>query len=320
MPQRTVVDWDAIAASARPNGVIARWELNKLGVSDKMISKRCLPGGPWRRLLPGVVCLSNGEPTWAQLVEGALRYARRGAIVTGLAAARLHGLRRLPPIDRVHLLVSNDHQPASYGYVTVERTWRMPGSDKQGGFPVAPVTRAVLDGTRRLFDQSAVDALIAEAVQRGFTTPHELADELELGSRRGTSRPRATVRTLFAGARSKAEADAYRLAAASKLPKPCWNPTLLAPDGRRLPTPDGWFDDVALAWEIDSLEFHLSPDDYARTLRRHAIMTGAGIIVLHTLPSRLVREPAAVISELRAAHAQAARRPRPQITCEPAAM
>jgi hypothetical protein len=120
---------------------------------------------------------------------------------------------------------------------------------------------------------------------------------------------------MFAGARSKAEADAVRLVSGSRLPQPRWNPTLIASDGSKLPTPDGWFDEVALAWEIDSLEFHLSPDDYDLTLRRHAIMTGAGIIVLHTLPSRLVREPTAVMKELSAAYAQAAFRPRPNIMC-----
>ena len=315
MPQQTSVNWRAVATAAEPHAVIARWQLNELGVSDKMIWERCRPGKAWRRLLPGVVSLHNGDPTWLQQVEGALRYARRGAVVTGLAAARLHGLRRVPVIDRVHLLVPEDKQPATYGYVIVERTKRLPVAERVSGFPVAPVTRAVLDGARRIQHQGEVDALVAEAVQRGLTTPRELASELDLGSRRGTSRPRSAVLALFAGTLSKAEADAYRLVRASQLPQPCWNPTLLTSDGSRLPTPDGWFDDVALAWEIDSLEFHLSPGDYDRTLRRHAIMTGVGITVLHTLPSRLVREPGAVLRELRAAYAQAARRPRPPIVC-----
>jgi hypothetical protein len=319
MPRITPVNWKAVEAAAEPHAVIARCQLNELGVSDKMIWERCRPGRTWRRLLPGVVSLRNGEPTWLQQVEAALRYARRGAMITGLAAARLHGLRRIPPTDRVHLLVADDKQPATYGFVMVERTKRLPEPQHRSGFPVAPITRAVLDGTRRLLDQGDVDALIAEAVQRGLTTPQQLADELTTGSRRGASRPRTAIRAMLAGARSKAEADAHRIVSASRLPQPRWNPTLTAPDGNRLPTPDGWFDDVALAWEIDSLEFHLSPDDYSRTLRRHATMTGAGIVVLHTLPSRLVREPAAVLRELGAAYAQAALRPRPPIVCGEAA-
>src|SRR2546430_4809310 len=191
MPRRTSVNWDAVATTAEPHAVIARWQLNQLGVSDKMIWERCRPGRPWRRLLPGVVSLHNGEPTWVQQIEAALRYARRGAIVTGLAAARLHGLRRVPPFDGVHLLVPDDKQPATYGYVIVERTKRLPLAERKGGFPVAPATRAVLDAVRRMHQQGEVDALVAEAVQRRLTTPRELADELRLGSRRGASRPRS---------------------------------------------------------------------------------------------------------------------------------
>ncbi|HEV8557961.1 MAG TPA: hypothetical protein VGR06_16410 [Actinophytocola sp.] len=313
MPRRNKVNWQAVEAAAQPHSVIARWQLNQLDVSDRMIWERTRPGGIWKRLLPGVISLHNGDPSWLQQVEAALRYARRGAMVTGLAAARLYGLRRVPPTDRVHLLVPIDKQPATYGFVVVERTTRPPRPELKGGFPVAPLTRAVLDGSRRLLRQDDVDALIAEAVQKGLTTPRKLADELDTGSRRGAGRPRVTIEAMFAGARSKAEADAYRLVDASCLPRPVWNPTLIAPDGSRLPTPDGWFDDVALAWEIDSLEFHLSPKDYERTLRRHAIMTAAGIVVLHTLPSQLVREPAAVLNELSAAYRQAALRPRPPI-------
>jgi hypothetical protein len=306
----------AVAAAAEPHAVIARWQLNELGVSDKMIWKRCIRGGTWQRMLPGVVCLHNGEPTLFQLIESALRYARRGAIVTGLAAAWLHGLRRLPVLQNVHVLLPIGKQPQTYGHVIVERTARLPEFQLRQGFPVAPLTRAVLDGARRLTRQDAVDAMIAEAVQRNLTTPRRLADELNEGSRRGASRPRKAIQAMLAGARSKAEADACRLVSRCRLPQPKWNPTLQAPDGSKLPTPDAWFDDVALAWEIDSLEFHLSPRDYQRTLQRHALMTGAGIIVLHTLPSRLVREPQEVLGELSAAYRQAALRPRPPIRCE----
>ncbi|MFL6143127.1 MAG: hypothetical protein ACJ72N_14835 [Labedaea sp.] len=316
MPRPNSVDWDAVTAAAKPHAVIARWQLNLLGVTDGMIWERCRPGGVWRRVLPGIISLHNGEPVWTQQLEAALRYTRRGAMITGLAAARLHGLRRIPPIERIHLLVPHAKQPASYGNVIVERTTRLPNPMHRNGFPVAPATRAVLDGARRLVVQVQVDALLAEAVQRGLTDPSELAGELNEGTRRGTTRARLAIRAMLAGTRSKAEADAERLVTASHLPRPRWNPTLTTSDGRRLPTSDGWFDEVGLAWDIDSLEFHLSPDDYDRTLRRHATMTGAGIIVLHTLPSRLVNEPAAVLSELTAVYAQAALRPRPPIVCQ----
>jgi hypothetical protein len=211
------------------------------------------------------------------------------------------------------MLVPEEKQPNSYEYALIERTIRRPNVVNRQGFSVADVTRAVTDATRRMTNRSAIEALLSEAVQRGYTTPKKLIEELNEGSTRGTARPRAALVGISQGTRSAAEADGRRLILRAGLPLPLWNASLYLATGERLPTPDAWFDKVALAWEIDSLEFHLSPVDYERTLRRHAAMTSAGIFVVHTLPSRLKKEPEAVISELRKAYAQAARRPRPAI-------
>jgi hypothetical protein len=37
--------------------------LESVGVPRRSISRRCRPGGPWQRLLPGIVLLGNSEPT-----------------------------------------------------------------------------------------------------------------------------------------------------------------------------------------------------------------------------------------------------------------
>ena len=80
----------------------------------------------------------------------------------------------------------------------------------------------------------------------------------------------------------------------------------LVADGVVLAVVDAWFDDVGLAWEIDSYEYHLSPSSYAATLARHAVLTAHGVVVLHTLPSRLHREPRRVLDELCGSYEQAA--------------
>ena len=82
--------------------------------------------------------------------------------------------------------------------------------------------------------------------------------------------------------------------------------------GRRIATPDAWWPDVGLAWEIDSLDYHLAPEDYRRTVERNARYAAHGIPFLQTVPVRLTTEPGKVLDELRAAHAAAAARPRPQ--------
>jgi hypothetical protein len=99
---------------------------------------------------------------------------------------------------------------------------------------------------------------------------------------------------------------------------PIWNPRLVDVDGRLIAVPDAWFDDVAMAWEIDSREWHLSPEDYDRTVQRRSAMMAAGVVVMHTQPSRLARSPADVRTELRNTYAQACSRPRPAVRALPA--
>lgn len=318
MPRKVPVPWTDIHAVA-PHGVISRRELLAHGVPARTITHRARHGGPWTRLLPGVYLMHSGTPSAHQRLDGALRYAGPGSMITGLRAARLHGLKRLPDSDAVHVLVPDDAQPNSYGYAIVERTTRLPVAVQRTGFPLAPVTRAVLDAARRLTDPEQVQAILAEAVQRGFTSPRELLTELNAGSSRGSAVPRRMLSEIHGGARSVAEGAAMRLAKRSGLPAPEWNVPVLGSRGAVLAVADAWFDDVAMAWEIDSFEFHLSPRDYARTLRRHNAMVAEGIVVVHTLPNDIRRQPHRVIAELRAAYEQARLRPRPPVTYIPAA-
>lgn len=300
-------------APAASNLVLTRKELAVLGVTERMIWARVRAGGPWQRLHPGVIMLRNGTPTPPQSIDAALRYAGPNAILTGISACGLYGMQRLPTAEDVHVLIPHRNRRLSVDGVLVERTTRIPPTTSRAGFPVASLTRAVLDAARRLRGREQVEALLAQAVQRGMTTPRRLRAELDEGSVRGSALPRAVLASLERGAQSPAEVWGVQLAARSGLPEPQWNARLFTSAGVALAKTDAWFDEVAMAWEIDSYDWHLSPADYARTLRRHAILTAAGVIVLHTLPSRLRTEPKAVIAELRAAYHQASQRPRPDI-------
>ena len=110
-----------------------------------------------------------------------------------------------------------------------------------------------------------------------------------------------------------AEARAKELSKRLPVPPSHWNPTIHTPGGVYVGCPDGWWDDVALAWEIDSVDFHFSKDSYARTLRRNTRYAAAGITVVPTLPSRLRDDPRGVLCELEAAYRTAASRPRPSV-------
>ncbi|WP_273937519.1 hypothetical protein [Kutzneria chonburiensis] len=162
-----------------------------------------------------------------------------------------------------------------------------------------------------------VRALLSEAVQRGRCRPADLLAELDTGSRRGSALPRRVLSEVGEGVHSVAEAHGLRRWRAANLPNAMWNVPVYDSSDRFVAIPDAWCDEVALAWEIDSFEWHLDAKGYAKTVARNTRYATAGIVVVQTLPSRLRDDPQGVIAELRAAYAAAKARPRPPVQARP---
>lgn len=307
---------DALPRTGHP-AVMRALVLEAMGVPAQTTYRRCRPGGPWQRVLPGVIVLHNGVVSQRQRIAAALLYAGRNAMVTGAEGCRLHGLRDIANDGRIHVLVPAQRKVHSSGFVVVERTIRLPKPVAAKGLPVSPVPRSVLDACRRMSSYDPCRALLSEAIQRRMTTLHSLYTELDSGSRRGTAIPRRVLGELGSGARSVAEIDAARVWKRSGLPPAQRNGRLLGADGRYIASPDAWCDEVAFAWEIDSQAHHAGTAGFEATLARNARYAAAGIVVLQTLPARLRSEPGAVIRELRAAYRAAEARPRPPVVFQP---
>ena len=234
-------------------------------------------------------------------------------LITGYHAARSYGLRKAVDPGFVHVLVPHDHKPTSVRFATVERTRFFPKAVVRDGIPLAPPARAILDGLRRVRELDPVRALLIEAVQSGVCSLSDLHDELKNGSQRGTAVPRRVLSEIDQDIRSVAEADTLKIWQRAGLPAVLRNVTILDADGQYVGMPDSWCDQLGLAWEIDSYEFHFSKADYAKTLQRNSRYTAAGITFVQTLPTRLRTEPDLVIDELRASAAVARRNPRPSV-------
>ncbi|OJY45778.1 MAG: hypothetical protein BGP03_20045 [Pseudonocardia sp. 73-21] len=288
-------------------GVATARQLVEFGFSERTVYRRCLDGGPWQRILPGVILLFTGRPTRTQQVHAALLLCGPDAVVTGLEVCRRHGVRRgpaRPVVDsgeyaEVQVLIPDDRQVRSVGFVHVTRTKRLPGGPTRDGVPLAAVPRAC-----------------ADAVQRGVCTISSLAEELDSGSRRGIAAPTAVLKELRAGVRSAAELAAKRLWPKTGLPEPWWNATVRDAEGRFLGIADCWLDEVAVVWEIESSEWHLSPEDHDLTVERAAGFTAAGAVHTATKPTKLETDAPYVIGQLRATYEQASNRARPTLTAE----
>ncbi|MHC1563375.1 hypothetical protein ACR9E3_30840 [Actinomycetospora sp. C-140] len=285
-----------------------------MGVLSSTITRR-VQAGAWDRSAYGVISLTGPPKTADQRSAAALLYGGDGAVLSGSAAARLHGLQRVPD-DRGALLVLVDHRRhrVSRAPITVERTHRLPEPVVVNGLRIAPVARAVLDAARRLRDLDQIRALLAEAVQRGLVSVRALRRELAAGCQRGTAKVRRVLVELDDGVRSAPEAWARSIAATiPEFSSIVWNPRLVLEDGTWLADPDGWLDEVGLAWEIHSFKHHGDPEAFDATLHREARMTGHAVHVVAHTPRQLRDDRAQVRADLLAAHAVASARPRPAV-------
>ncbi|KOX25534.1 hypothetical protein ADK67_16960 [Saccharothrix sp. NRRL B-16348] len=178
--------------------VIKAADLKAAGVPGYLIDLKCRPGGPWQRILPGVVLLSASPPTRAQRLQAALAYAGPKAVVTGVDALHAHGLHTLPPPARIHLLQPATNRRSCAEHVLLERTTRPPKVVVEAGLPLAEPTRATLDAARHEPDPLRQHHLLSTAVRSGLCTLTSLTRELNAGSKRGTATPRATLKLLSA--------------------------------------------------------------------------------------------------------------------------
>jgi hypothetical protein len=285
------------------DGVVRVSDLRAAGMSNHALAARCRPSGPWRRILPGVVVLSNTPPTRRQLVRAALLYAGQKAVLTGVDAVRAHGLA-MPEVGQVVVLIPASRRQNSHRYLTVERTTRLPPAVRREGLPVAPLARAIMDAARHERDDERIAALVLPPVRQGACTIAELRLELDGGNQRGS----AAVRSLLAGQEHEVvpvtHGLAMRLARRAPLPPPRWQVDLHARDGTLLGVADAWWPEAGLAWSLGTQQLPLPQDEPT-----NATLAQLGITVLHTAPDRLRTDPDTVIAELAAAFTYAVTNP-----------
>jgi hypothetical protein len=261
---------------------------------------------------------ATGAPTTLQQEMAALLYAGPGSVITGPAALRSHHIRT-ELTEFVDVLVPSTRQRRDTDFVRLRRTSRMPARVWEAG-PVryAMPARAVADAVRGMTSLRDVRAAVADAVQRDKCTIKTLAAELSQGPNKGSALFREALADVADGIRSAAEGDLRDLLASSGLPMPLFNPSLYDEHGNFVARPDAWWPAHGIAVEVDSREWHTSPEDHAKTLARGRRMARYQIVVLRFTPRQIRSQPAEVITDIKAALDGAHGRPLTKLTTIPA--
>lgn len=163
---------------------------------------------------------------------------------------------------------------------------------------VAAPARAVADTalTYRMFEP--VRALATAAVQRRLCTPAQLVHELETGPRAGSAFLRRAVADVLEGAESISEAELAEVLRRVDVPRFELNVPILDHTGRVIAIVDVLWRRLRAALEVDSKQHHFFAEDWARTMRRHNMLTASGIATTHYPPSDIRAHPAVVAREV----------------------
>ncbi|TCO50870.1 hypothetical protein [Actinocrispum wychmicini] len=302
MTNRRLIDLTALS-TVFPHEVAPAAALVHLGLPAATIKGNCAPSGPWQRLYPGVVQLTNTAPTRRQKVQGALLYIG-GSIVTGPDALALHGVRMSTVNERIHLLVPRNHRVRGITTIRVERTPTPPRPMMRQGLLVAPLARAAMDTARRMTAYQEVFTLFKEVVFQHGVRLDELHNELVVGGGRAPL-PKRALHEIGVRIHADVTRSAQLLVQRAGLPPPQWDVPVADPAGNPLGTVTGTWEDIGLAWDVHSFDFDPLPASYPTALKRGSLLAAQGLRVVHTAATQIRASPDTVIDDLRAAHRQA---------------
>lgn len=295
-------------------GLATRRQLRHRGWTEPTIRHRLVDR--WQLLLPAVVAPHRHTVDDETMLVAAQLWAGRSAVLSGMAGLTVLGLKRDHAFETARFLVPDSRRGRRTTGAEVVRTDRAPrGTRTLGVHEVAGPSRCLVDAA--VWDMATSDdrlALTVSALQQGIVGPDHLRKELLYARRNDTAGIRQGLDAYEAGAWSRPEAVlADVLGASTVLPGYLANPSISLPNGRRLPTPDAYIEEVGLAIQVHSRRFHARDEDWEGTVEGDTALSRAGIVVVGVTPSTLDRRPDAFRTDAEQAYLRLVGRPLPEV-------
>jgi hypothetical protein len=246
--------------------------------------------GCWQCLARGTYVVHAGALSDLTLAHAGAAYAGPSGVLTGLVPLRILGLRWLPPVDLVHVLVPDSLRLSTSKRVRITRTTSIADlvTWNRAGVTFAPVERAVVDAARHLETLREVRGVVLGATADGHTDPSELQRLVDAGQMNGSGLVRRAIRDAERGCASPPEAELVDALVG------CGRPFLVNPevwcDGVLVGQPDVLFVGRAVTGEVESVERHGSEQDRESTYDRHERFVGHGLDPVHASVARIRRD------------------------------
>jgi hypothetical protein len=289
----------AIAAQA---GMVSRRQLSAWGI-DRFHVRNQVRARRWVERTSMVVSTTTGPLSRAQLMWLGVLHAGPGAVIGGLTAGEVAGLRRWHR-DEVTVLVPDELEfddAAGVQYVRTRRDltiMRHPGSR----LPLCRVEPALLLFAGYQPSRRTAQGVVAAAVQQRISTPEQLIFWVDaMRPLRWAGLFRQVIGDIAGGSTSGAELDVLRMCRTFGLVRPDRQVPRLDAEGRRRFTDCEWrlANGLTVVLEVDGA-FHMEVEHWEDDLARQRRLSGPGRIVVRCTSRELRDEPHRVADDLRA--------------------
>lgn len=255
--------------------------------------------GHWRRLVRGVYLTNSGEPTPRDWLLAALLWAGPEAMLAGLPALQLCGLRIECPDAPIVLLVPPGCGRRSTGRIVVRRSECLPEARLVAGLRVASVARSVVEACLLTANLGSVRDIATSAVQQRLCTVDQIDGVLAMVRRNSSGMLRKVVAEIAGGAESVAECEVGDLLRAAGITGFRQNAVIHDATGRAIARGDVVWEEERAILEIDSAQWHSAPEQWRRTMQRHNRLELMGYSVLHYPPADIRRDPREFVNTVR---------------------
>ncbi|OBI43839.1 hypothetical protein A5707_04350 [Mycobacterium kyorinense] len=233
----------------------------------------------FRPIFPDIYIPKEMCRSLEDMAAGAWLWSGRRAVITGRAAAALHGARWVDEHAPVELLWRNNHYPP--GTIVRDERFQADEVTSVRGLTVATPARAGYDLARYLRRTMAVAYLDALAHATGITQA-DLTDLIHRYSgARGNKRARPLISLMDAGAESPKETWLRLLLIDAGLPRP--KTQIRVSDGDAVAYLDMGWEEPMVALEYDGDHHRTDRRQYVKDIRRAEMCGGLGWHVIKVI-------------------------------------
>jgi hypothetical protein len=222
----------------------------------------------YRAIFPDVYQPAIAEPSLYGNTMAAWLWSKRRGVITGRAAAALHGAKWVDKNSPIEMIWSNNRPPP--GIITRNDRFTYDEVVEINGMPVASIQRTAMDLGRFLRRGVAVAHLDALAQATGLSAEHVLPLADHYKGARGIRRCRDALDLMDAGAQSPRETELRLLLMDAGYPRPSTQIPVLDYDGYPFAFLDMGWEDVMIAVEYDGDQHRTDRARYVWDIKRLA--------------------------------------------------